>query len=90
MGSAPASANAKVAMADFAFDPTPVTINVGGTVTWTNSDSAPHTATADDQKAFDSGTVNKGQSKTVKFSKPGTYTYFCRFHPFMKGTVVVQ
>jgi len=86
----PALASAKVTMANFAFDPTPVTVKAGGTVTWTNTDSAPHTATADDQKTFDTGTLDKAKSKTITLSKPGTYTYVCRFHPFMHGTVVVQ
>jgi plastocyanin len=29
-------------------------------------------------------------SNTVTFGAPGTYTYYCMIHPFMKGTVVVQ
>ncbi len=86
----PAAEHAKADMADFAFEPTPVNVETGGSVTWTNTDAAPHTATADDQKTFDTGTLQKGDSKTVTFSKPGTYTYFCRFHPFMHGTVVVK
>ena len=26
----------------------------------------------------------------VKFATPGTYTFYCLIHPFMKGTVTVQ
>jgi plastocyanin len=85
----PSTQQVKVGMADFAFDPTPVSVATGGSVTWTNTDAAPHTATADDEKAFDTGTLQKGDSKTITLSKPGTYTYFCRFHPFMHGSVVV-
>jgi plastocyanin len=29
-------------------------------------------------------------SNSVKFTAPGTYTFYCLIHPFMKGTVVVQ
>jgi plastocyanin len=29
-------------------------------------------------------------SASVQFGAPGTYTYYCLIHPFMKGTVVVQ
>ena len=29
-------------------------------------------------------------NNTVKFGAPGTYTYYCLVHPFMKGEVVVQ
>ena len=49
----------------------------------------PHTATADDS-SFDTGDLDKGDSKSVTFDKPGTFTYYCRFHPFMKATVEVQ
>jgi plastocyanin len=29
-------------------------------------------------------------ANAVKFSAPGTYTFYCLIHPFMKGTVTVQ
>ena len=64
--------------------------SVSGAVTWTNADSAPHTATAKAGSAFDTGTLNQGQSKKVTFSKAGTFQYTCTFHPFMSGTVVVR
>ena len=40
---------------DFTYVPDPVEIPVGATVTWTNSDTAPHTATAQDREALQSG-----------------------------------
>lgn len=86
---APATAAAKVDIANFAFAPKTITVKAGGTITWTNSDSAEHTATADDHKTFDTGTLNQGDTKTVTLKTPGTYTYVCSFHPFMHGTVVV-
>ena len=45
---------------DFTYVPDPVEIPVGATVTWTNSDTAPHTATAQDREALQSGTLNPG------------------------------
>ena len=30
------------------------------------------------------------ESASVKFDTPGTYTYYCLIHPFMRGTVTVQ
>jgi plastocyanin len=79
----------KVDIKDFKFNPPDVNVKKGGTITWTNSDSADHTATADD-KSFDTGTLHQGASKRDTFDKPGTYSYTCLFHPFMKGRVVVQ
>jgi plastocyanin len=72
----------------FAFNPATITVPAGTTVTWTNQDAAPHTATADD-KSFDTGRLDQGQSGSFTFDTPGTYTYTCTFHPNMKGTVVV-
>lgn len=78
----------KVEIVDFAYDPDPTTIQAGGKVTWTNRDSAPHTATADDG-SFDTGTIEQGKLKSESFKQPGTYTYFCTIHPDMHGTVEV-
>lgn len=80
--------SAKVEIVDFAYDPDPVTIEVGGKVTWQNMDSAPHTATADDG-SFNTGDLGEGKLKSESFKEPGTYTYFCEIHPDMKGTVEV-
>jgi plastocyanin len=48
-----------------------------------------HTATSD-TGVWDSGTLATGQSYSHTFDQPGTYTYHCTIHPFMKGTIVVQ
>jgi plastocyanin len=66
-----------------------VVIGVNNTVTWTNKDVSIHTVTATD-KSFDSGNILTGQSFTFKFTAPGTYTYTCIYHSWMKGTVVVK
>lgn len=79
----------KIDISDFKFDPETVTVKAGTEVTWTNSDDAAHTATADDS-SFDTGDMDKGDSASVTFDKPGTFTYYCRFHAFMKATVEVQ
>lgn len=86
-GSAPMQA--AVDIASFRFGPATVTIAAGGTVTWTNRDSAPHTATADDG-AFDSGTLEQGATFQHAFPTPGEYEYRCDIHSSMRGTVVVR
>jgi amicyanin len=86
---APVSA-AKVQISNFKYVPPTIAVKAGGAVTWTNADSAPHTATAKASSAFDTGTLKQGQSKKLTFSKPGTYQYTCLFHPFMSGTIVVR
>jgi plastocyanin len=73
------------------FSPQSVTLVIGmnNTVTWTNNDYTIHTVTSD-TGAFDSGLLNNGNSWTYTFTTPGTYTYHCAIHPFMKGTIVVR
>lgn len=79
-----------VEIRNFAYGPDTVTIPVGGTVTWTNQDAAPHTATARDRDLLQSGTIQQGESFSQTFETTGTYEYFCEFHASMKGTVVVR
>jgi len=88
-GGAPV-ADAKVKIASFKYVPDAITLKAGGKVTWTNQDQAPHTATAKPASVFDTDTLNLGQSKTVTIEKPGTYEYFCVFHAFMVGKIVVK
>ncbi len=78
-----------VQIKNMSFSPATLTVKVGDSVTWTNQDSVGHSATADDN-SFDTGVFNQGQSKTITFSKAGTFTYHCSVHPTMKGTITVQ
>ena len=77
----------------FAFDPDPVTVKVGQTLTWKNDSGSSHTVTADPGQAvsFKSQTVRSGETYVNTFDKPGTYTYFCSIHTkeSMSGSVVV-
>jgi len=78
----------KVKIIEFVYGPDPVTVQVGGKVTWQNEDTAPHTATADDG-SFNTGVLERGKIKSETFKQAGTYTYFCEIHPTMHGTVEV-
>jgi plastocyanin len=84
-----AEATDKVAIKDFQFKPATVEVKVGTTVTWTNEDGFAHTATADD-KSFDTGNLDKGQTGTATFEKAGTFKYICTIHNSMVGTVIVK
>jgi plastocyanin len=78
-----------VEIVDFEFSPEEITVPAGTTITFTNQDTAAHTATADDS-SFDTEELGKGDSAEETFDEPGTYSYYCRFHVFMKGSVVVE
>ena len=86
-GAADPAMEATVEIADFAFGPAEVTIAVGGTVTWSNTDNQAHTATSSGN--FDTGAIDAGTSASVTFDEAGTFTYICSFHPFMTATVTV-
>ncbi len=69
---------------------TTVVIGVNNTVVWTNKDTVFHTVTATDG-SYNSGTIFAGQDWSHTFTQPGTYSYyFCQYHPWMKGTVIVK
>ncbi len=78
-----------VAIKNFAYSPATITVKAGQSITWTNQDSAGHSATADDN-SWDTGVLPQGQSKALQFNKKGTFTYHCSVHPDMKATVIVQ
>jgi plastocyanin len=86
----PASSNteAEVKISGFAFNPTPLEIKAGTTVTWKNEDSASHTVVADDG-SFSSNTINQGESFSFTFDKAGSFPYHCGIHTSMKGTITV-
>lgn len=64
-------------------------LGVNATVQWQNQDSVTHTVTASDQ-FFNSGDINPGMSWSYTFTKVGTYSYACSYHPWMTGTIVVE
>ena len=89
-------------MGDQAYDPNPVKVKVGDTVTWTNDDSQAHTITSGTDssdpnmgKEFDSSPglstlLSTNQKFSHKFDTAGEFPYFCQLHPTMIGKVVVS
>jgi plastocyanin len=77
------------------FIPNKVTVAVGGTVTFVNSDTAPHTSTSGTPSdgpsgVWDSSLVMPGASYDAIISSAGTYDYFCMVHPWMTGIVIAK
>ena len=84
-----AAADETVTISGLAFLPPSVTVTEGDTVTWTNEDGMPHTATGSGG-SFDTGTLADGASGAVTFDTAGTFAYICSIHPTMTGTVIVE
>lgn len=74
----------EVKIDDFKFMPESISVRAGSKLAFVNDDTAAHTATAPGD-GFD-----RGETKTVEITEPGTTSYICDFHPFMKGTVEVK
>ncbi len=89
---AAAAGGSAVTIDNFAFSPTPLKVKAGTKVTVTNKDSTTHTWTADsgDTTTWTSPDLSPGSSFSFTFSKAGTYSYHCKIHPSMTGTVVVS
>jgi plastocyanin len=78
-----------VRIVDFAYAPRTISIVVGDRVTWVNRDAVEHSATARNG-SFDTGLLDEGEARTVRFTQVGRYRYVCTPHPSMTGTVVVR
>ena len=85
----PSAANVAVKIDNFVFGPQAITVPVGTTVTWTNSDDIPHTAVSIDG-VFKSKVMDTDEKFSYRFTKAGTYSYYCSVHPKMTGQVVVK
>ncbi len=79
----------KIEIAGFVFTPQTIEVKRGDSITWINRDIAPHTATGSDG-SWDSGTINKGESKTIVVSSDMDLSYLCSFHPTMRAEIVVK
>ncbi|MFZ6053198.1 T9SS type A sorting domain-containing protein [Halocola ammonii] len=84
----------QVDVADFQFDPSQLTINVGDTVIFTNSEGN-HNVNGtqedfpDNPESFGND-VGTGWTYSFVFTLPGTYNYVCDVHPNMTGSITVS
>ena len=79
------------------FTPMTATVDVGGKVIFSNTDSAAHTFTSGEATdadsvgvVFDSSLVMAGNTYEWSPTETGDQPYFCIVHPWMKGLIVVQ
>jgi plastocyanin len=80
-----------IAIGNFAFEPSTLTVPAGTVLSWVNDDDAPHTVIGTDPDSpIKSLPLDTGDRYTIALTKPGTYRYFCSLHPHMTGTVIVD
>jgi cytochrome c oxidase subunit 2 len=100
----PASGPTLIALAGSAtqgnpdYDPDPLSVKVGESVTVQNKDTVPHTVTSGEApggeagQLFDTSLIDPAGSATLDTSslEAGEYPYHCMIHPYMKGVLTVQ
>ena len=69
------------------FAPADLNAKVGDTIEWVNKDALVHTATATNGDF--NVNIAPNQTGRVVLKRAGAADYFCKFHPNMKGRVVV-
>ena len=70
------------------YQPNPASVSSGAKITWVNRDSAPHTATADNN-SFDTGIIQAGTSGSAMIKGQTTIPYHCTIHPWMKANLMI-
>jgi plastocyanin len=89
VASAARALGGEVTIAERAFSPATLTVQVGEPVTWTNASGATHTVTSDVGTELDSGAIGPGEAYGHVFETPGTFAYHCAIHASMRGTITV-
>lgn len=79
---------ASIVVKDLKFGPAPAHLRAGQPLIFVNRDIFEHSATADD-KSFDLD-LPPGKQAQIVLKRPGAYSFICKFHPGMKGRVVVS
>ena len=72
-----------------AFSQLQTPVLAGDTVTWTNEAVRAHTVDSLGGESFDSPQLFNGDTFSHQFNAPGSFSYYCRIHPFMRGEVDV-
>ncbi len=76
-----------VTMGAMDYSAMPSGLKVGDTIVWVNHDTVLHSVTARDH-SFDLR-LNPGQSAKMTLTQAGKISFYCLFHPTMRGTLNV-
>lgn len=78
----------EVEIRSFEYLPAVVQVRIGDTIRWTNKDIAPHTATAD-EFGWETETLERNDTASIEVVEAMELSYFCAFHPHMKGQIEI-
>jgi plastocyanin len=83
-------ATLKIQQLNRRFSPDLLVVPVGSTVSFPNMDPIFHNIfSLSKPKSFDLGSYDKGETREVRFPKPGIVEVYCHLHPNMEATIVV-
>ena len=86
----PPSIHPQLNQTQMLFRPLVLPILVGTTIDFPNNDDLFHNVFSYSQpKEFDLGRYPRGQSRSVRFDKPGTVKVYCDIHTYMYATILV-
>jgi plastocyanin len=95
-GSTAARPSVTIRVGDFFYKPRLATVHVGQAVRFVNVGKIPHTVADTDARGVIRSRlirprpIGHGQVQVVRFTKTGSVSYLCTFHPtLMKGRIVV-
>lgn len=71
------------------FSPNTLTMYLGSTVSWTNTDTETHSIVSEDGISFNSGNIVPGGTFSFKPLANGMYSYYCGLHASVKGVLSV-
>ena len=74
---------------EYAFAPYRTRVPAGTQVMWRNNGRMVHTIVAEDG-SWSTGPLNEGDVGATTFTKPGTYIYICKEHPWAYGEIIVE
>ena len=90
-----ATAGATITIENMAFGE-PLTVAPGAEIAVVNNDAVEHSVTSDTAGAFDVEVEGhciscpSGPGTLTAPSQPGEYPFHCKYHPNMKGTLIVK
>lgn len=82
---------AEISTAEKQFSPHMLVVPVGSTIAFSNHDPFNHNVfSLSEENPFDLGLYGRGQTRSVRFLKPGIMRVYCNVHAQMSALVVVR
>jgi plastocyanin len=78
-----------VVIKDFAFNPPKLSVARGTILKVSNADGTTHTLSARDG-SFNTGDLSGGKKATIALEQSGRFSYYCKIHDSMTGSLVVK